>query len=121
MKSEDSGKVASTFEEDPLHHFATRLSATKTLRDGHIVLRMIGESGGNYCLRCEGSRVTLLQDVPSGNHHVELIGDAKQVRSVLEGKKDARRHFLAGAFRVRGDIRYISDLAMELGILKQPI
>jgi SCP-2 sterol transfer family protein len=121
MEHKDAGKVANTFEEDPLHHFAKRLSATKTLRDGHIILRMTGESGGDYCLRCEGGRATLSQDVPSGNHHVELIGDAKQVLSVLEGKKDARAHFLAGGFRVKGDIRYISDLAMELGILKQPI
>jgi hypothetical protein len=121
MKSKESGKVGSTFDQDPLHHFAKRLSATKTLRDGHIVLRLTGESGGNYCLRCEGSRVTLLPDVPSGNHHIELVGNAKRIRSVLEGKKDARAHFLAGGFRVRGDARYISDLAMELGILKEPI
>lgn len=66
MKSEDSGKMRRTFKADPLHHFAERLSATKTLRDGHIVLRMTGESGGNYCLECEGARITLSQDVPSG-------------------------------------------------------
>jgi hypothetical protein len=121
MEHKDDGKAGSTFERDPLHHFAKRLSATKTLRDGHIILRMTGESGGNYCLRCEGSHATLSQEIPPGNHHVELIGDAKQLRPILEGRKDARVHFLAGGFRVKGNISYISDLAMELGILKQPI
>jgi hypothetical protein len=121
MNGEDSSKSATSPGDVRMHHFAARLSATKLLRDGHIVLRMTGETGGNYCLHCAGGRVTLSHDVPPGNHHVELIGDAKQLRPILEGKKDARRHFLAGAFRVRGDIRYISDLAMELGILEQPI
>lgn len=122
MKSaENSGKVASAFEKDPLHHFASRLSSTKTVRDGYIVLRLTGVSGGNYCFQCKGGRVALTQDPPSGNHPIELIGNAERIRSVLDGKKDARAQFLAGGFRVRGDVRYISDLGMELGILKQPI
>jgi len=31
------------------------------------------------------------------------------------------KHFLAGGFRVRGDLRYFSDLAMEIGILENPL
>lgn len=121
MEQKDAGSVASTFEEDPLHDFAKRLSATTVLRDGHIVLRLKGEGAADYCFRCENGAASLKQDVPPGDHHIELIGDARRIRSLLECKKDARVHFLTGGFRVRGNIRYISDLAMELNILKQPL
>ena len=121
MEQKNAGAVAGTFNEDPLHDFAKRLSATTVLRDGHIVLRMKGEGACDYCFRCEKGAASLKQDVPPGDHHIELIGEARRIRSLLEGKKDARVHFLAGGFRVRGDIRYISDLAMALNLLKQPL
>jgi hypothetical protein len=121
MKQKDAGSVASTFQKDPLHDFAKRLSATTVLRDGHIVLRMKGEGAAEYCFRCEKGIASLQQDVPPGDHHIELIGDARRIRTLLEGKKDARVHFLAGGFRVRGDIGYISDLAMALNLLKHPL
>lgn len=121
MDNETTDQLNSLPLKDPLHQFAQQLSNMKTLRDGRIVLRMTGESGGNYCLHCKGGRVTLSQDIPEGSHNAELIGEAKQIRPILDGKKDARAHFLAGGFRVKGDIKYISDLAMELGLLKQPI
>jgi hypothetical protein len=47
---------------------------------------------------------------------IQIIGDARRILGVLAGQKDARTHFLAGGFRVRGDLRYLSDLAVELGI-----
>ncbi len=36
-------------------------------------------------------------------------------------QKDAVREFLAGGLRVRGDLRYLSDLGMELGFLHRPL
>ena len=45
----------------------------------------------------------------------------KRINAILAGTKDARKEFLAGGFRVRGDLRYLSNVALELGILKEPL
>jgi hypothetical protein len=50
-----------------------------------------------------------------------VIGDARRIRGILEGEKDATRQFLAGGFRIRGDLQYASDLALELGYIEQPL
>jgi hypothetical protein len=50
-----------------------------------------------------------------------VIGDAGAVQDILDGRVDARERFLAGGIRVRGDLRYLSDLGLELGLLKQPL
>jgi SCP-2 sterol transfer family len=107
--------------DESLQRVAKKFSGMKCLRDGHIVLRLSGEGGGTYALKCEERKVSLVGEVPAGQHPMELIGDSRRVLSILEGKKDARTQFLAGGFRVRGDIRYVSDLGIELGILKEPI
>jgi hypothetical protein len=49
------------------------------------------------------------------------MGDANTVRAILDGDRDAREQFLAGGLRVQGDLRYLSDLALELGVLKEPL
>ena len=52
---------------------------------------------------------------------LEIMGDARRIAAVISGGKNARKEFLAGGFRVRGNLRYLSDVAMELGILKIPL
>jgi len=120
-KKASAGKEALSPAEQSLRRLANRASGAKALQEGHIVLRLTGRHGGIFALRAQGGKVEVLNDIPAGPHPIELIGDAQRVLAVLEGKKDARAQFLAGGFRVRGDVRYISDLAMELGILKTPI
>ena len=52
---------------------------------------------------------------------IQVMGDANTVRAILDGDRDAREQFLAGGLRVQGDLRYLSDLALELGVLKEPL
>jgi hypothetical protein len=52
---------------------------------------------------------------------IEIMSSASRIQAALSGDKDPRALFLAGGFRVRGDLAYFSDLAVELGILKEPI
>ena len=102
---------------------AKGLSGSKALKKGTIAFRLTGEGGGDFCLDCTAKGAALVEglspraEVPS----IEIIGEAKLVRAILEGKKDARVQFLAGGLRVRGDLVYLSDLAVERGILKEPI
>jgi hypothetical protein len=107
--------------EDSLKSFAVRLNKSKVFRKDPMVFKLSGTSGGEYFLDCSAGTVRVAKGRPSGRVPVELTGDAQRIIAILEGRKDARKQFLAGGFRVRGDLHYISDLAMELGILKEPL
>ena len=105
-----------------LQRIARKLADCKALRKGLILVRATGPSGGDYCLESSDAGVRLVKGVTTEiPPAIEIIGDAGLMRGVLAGLKDARTHFLAGGFRIRGDLRYFSDLALELGILKEPL
>ncbi len=104
-----------------LSDFAARLSTSNQMRVGTIALRMSGKGGGDFTIDCAPGRTSVKKSASMKPHLIEIIGKASDIKQILAGKKDARRQFMAGGFRIRGDIRYLSDLAMELGILKDPI
>lgn len=106
--------------EESLKRFADRVSKAKVLRKGPLAFRLSGKDGGDYFLDCSTGQARLSKGTPSDQVLLELIGDARRIIAVLEGKKDGRRQFLAGGFRVRGDLRYVSDLMLELGVIKEP-
>lgn len=115
---------ARTATNECLAGLADKLRTARARRDGDIVFRLSGEAAGNFSLRCDGDTVELVEPTAAGTDRaalVEVIGDADVVRSILAGEKDARKQFLAGRFRLRGDLRYASDLAVQLGILSQPL
>ena len=64
-----------------------------------------------------------MRDAPATDQAptIEIMGDARRIQAALSGDKDPRVLFLAGGFRIRGDLAYFSDLVVELGILKEPI
>lgn len=105
-----------------LDAFANRLGQTKALRHGAIVLRMTGPGGGEFRLDCtsEGARLFKGFTKPE-TALIEVTGDAQSLRAIFEGKKNARAEFHKGGIRVRGDLRYLSDLALELGIIRRPL
>ncbi|MGB7872194.1 MAG: SCP2 sterol-binding domain-containing protein [Mycobacterium sp.] len=105
-----------------LQEIATKVADAKSARAGDIVLRLSGVGGGTYRLSSgpNGFEVSETADV-SGTPLIEVIGAAKAVQDILDGKTDARERFLAGGLRVRGDLQYLSDLSIELGILKHPL
>jgi hypothetical protein len=115
--------VAGGFQQT-LERISERLAKSRSVKQGDIVFRLTGDGGGTFLVECGpgSARVTPLPSTaPDRAPILEVIGDAARVHAVLAGEKDARMQFLAGAFRVRGDLRYLSDVALELGLLKEPL
>jgi hypothetical protein len=120
---ESGGGGPGTFQES-LGRVSERLAKSKAMKPGDIVFRLAGEGGGNFVVECSEKGVRVAESAAAGADRtplVEVIGDAKRIHAILAGKKDAREQFLAGGFRVRGDLRYLSDVALELGIIKEPL
>lgn len=102
----------------PLLERATKLEG---LRDG--VIRFRFSDGGEAVVRCSRGKADLSEEPAAmeGEPLIEVMGDRKRIQAIIDGKKEARAQFLAGGLRIRGDIRYFSDLALELGILSEPL
>jgi hypothetical protein len=110
--------------EEALERVSERFAKSKAMKPGDIVFRLAGQGGGNVVVECSEKGVHVAESAAAGADRtplVEVIGDANRIRAILAGRKDAREEFLAGGFRVRGDLRYLSNVAMELGIIKDPL
>jgi hypothetical protein len=110
--------------KESLQNLADKLSKNRSLRPGNIVFHLSGDGGGTYVLECGSNEVNVSENVAAGVGRptlVEVIGDAAAIRAVLDGEVDAREQFLSGGIRVRGDLRYVSDSALELGLLDKPL
>jgi hypothetical protein len=123
-KADNTGSKAQVTLEDSLQYVSEKLAQSKSLRTGDILLTLSGSGAGSYVIECREAGASVVKS--SGQRTgaaplIEVIGDAKSIHAILAGRKDAREQFLAGGFRVRGDLRYLSDLALELGILKEPL
>jgi hypothetical protein len=94
------------------------MGATTSRRAGDIVFRT---PTAGFALESDdaGVRVVRGQGRPRPPL-LEIMGSAEDLSAVLLAD-DARRRFLEGGVRIRGDIRYLSDLAVELGVLKRPL
>ncbi len=103
-----------------LARLARRMSSSRGVKKSSIVFHAIGAGGGDYYLACSPGDVKLTK-ASSLQPTVEIIARANQLAQILAGERDPRKVFFAGGLRVRGDLRYLSDLGMELGILKEPI
>jgi hypothetical protein len=113
--------AARTATEKALDGLAERLAGCKSLRSGSVAFVLPGEKGGDYRLDCQPGSVRVEKGVTQRTHQVEVIGTAANIRSLVSGEHDARKLFLTGGFRLRGDLRYASDVAVELGIIKDPL
>jgi hypothetical protein len=95
------------------------------MKRGDIVFRLTGSGGGtSYRVECGDGQARVAETTIASTGSaplIEVIGDARSIQSILAGEKDARMQFLAGGFRVRGDLRYLSDVALELGLIKEPL
>ena len=110
--------------EEALGRVSERLAKSKVMKPGDIVFRLAGQGGGNFVVECSEKGVHVAESAAAGADRtplVEVIGDARRIHAILVGTKDAREQFLAGGFRVRGDLRYLSNVAMEVGIIKDPL
>ena len=113
--------VSPTEPEHYLTQFAQRLSRLESLKPGYISFLLSGWNGGDYYIFCTSDYVKSYKGVCPTKPIIEVTGDARRIQSILEGKKDARKQFFAGGLRLRGNLRYFSDLALELGILTFPL
>lgn len=97
-----------------------RARGSRALREGTVRLRF--SEGDEAIIRTAPGRAEVVDESRTEEEPLlEIMGDRKRIQSILEGKKEARLQFLAGGLRIRGDLRYFSDLAMELGILDEPL
>ena len=106
-----------------LEGLAHRLGQTGAMRPGSIMFRLSGEEGGDFCLDCTPRGANLAEGAPrdAGAPLIEVIGDVRVIRSILERKRRPARFSWPAGFRVRGDLKYLTDVAMELGLLEEPI
>jgi hypothetical protein len=109
--------------EAALERLASRLGEAASIVPGAIVFRLTGTQGGSYRVEHDerGTRLDTSDQLDAAAPLIEVMGDAATLRAILEGERDAREQFLEGGLRVRGDLRYLSNLAMELGLLKAPL
>lgn len=103
-----------------LSDHVSRFEAARTLRAGSILLRLIGEGGGDYFVHSTSTGCHASREPGAGPPHFEVTGDARRVRSILDGSREGRLQFFAGGIRVRGDLHYLSELAYEMGFIKEP-
>lgn len=121
--AKSSGRDPGTFQES-LERLSERFAKCKAMKRGDIVFRLGGQGGGNFVVESSEKGVRVFESAAAGADRtplVEVVGDANRIHAILVGEKDAREQFLAGGFRVRGDLRYLSDVALELGIIKEPL
>jgi SCP-2 sterol transfer family len=101
---------------------AERGAASRTLRrSGSILFRLTGEGGGDHYVHLGQRGVRVSSEAAAEPPHFEVIGDAKRIQAILEGKKEGRAQFFAGGIRVRGDLSHLGELAYELGLIKEPL
>jgi hypothetical protein len=121
MSAQAKSRAASTKSvEASLARLSTSVDRARTRRAGSILLRLSGENGGDFYVHTTNAGSTLSREPAAGSPHIEVIGDANRIRAILDGTKEGRAQFFAGGIRVRGDLQYLSDLAYELGFIKEP-
>jgi SCP-2 sterol transfer family len=112
--------IGRTAFEETLRGLAPKVAGARKLRRGDIAFRLTG--GTDVVLAAEKGKAEVVPAAGrTGKPLVEVIGDADAVHKVLSGAVEGRKQFLAGGIRVRGDLRYLSDLATELGLLAKPL
>lgn len=124
MAKKSTGAEVLTSIETSLSHLAEKLDQSSLVRRGQIVLHLTGSVGGDICVDCGVGKTNvaaLVTRLTGVAPVIEITGDADVVRAVLAGEKDALKQFAAGGLRIRGDLRYFSHLALELGIIHTPL
>jgi hypothetical protein len=118
--AEDPSKSAATKPaKGLLADIAQKFEQARSRRAGAILVRIVGEDGGDFYLHSTSSGCQLSQESRGAPPLVEVIGTADRIRPILDGSKDGRLQFYLGGIRVRGDLQYLSEIAHELGFIKE--
>jgi hypothetical protein len=119
--SEDQGEKR---VEHSLARLADRANECRSLRPGDIYLHLSGTEGGEYRINHSNGKTTVsrsIRPISDRKSVLDVWGDANVVRAIIDGERDPVAQFLIGGLRIRGDLRYFSTVAVELGLLKQPL
>ncbi len=106
--------------QSSLEEVAPRLLKDRALRPGAIVFRDVRDDAAVFALRTSGERAEIAAGTDS-DPLLEITGDPRRLRAIIEGRKDAREQFFAGGISIRGDMHYLSELGLALGFLKTPL
>ena len=132
-KSRSAGRTARTRAakagdrvtiEDTLGGLVQKLDTSVNLRTGDIIFHLSGVSGGEFRLASHAGKTVISSTGRGADDRkplIEIWGDASVIRSIINGEKNALKQFMVGGIRIRGDLRYFSDLALEIGILDAPL
>ncbi len=110
--------------EDALERLRERIDATPRAKPGEVALHLSGKQAGEYRIGLGMGKATVSRMAGSAADRrptLEVWGDADTIRAILDGEKDPLKQFLVGGMRVRGDLRYLSEMGVELGILDKPL
>lgn len=110
--------------QDALDRLRERMDECRAVKPGDIDFHLNGKSGGEYRISSGKGKSTISSAAGRGcvaESMLEVWGDADTIRAILDGEKDPVKQFLAGGMRVRGNLRYLSEVAVELGILDKPL
>jgi hypothetical protein len=123
-RKESTEKKSRGSLEDSLAALGQKIDQAKATRQGVIVFHVSGTDSGSYRLNTSQGQTGIAkfaESVDDKRPLIEVMGDAATIQAVIEGENDAVKTFLAGGIRVRGDLRYLSDLALELGFIDRPL
>lgn len=110
--------------EDALERLRERIDAAPRVKPGEVELHLTGKQAGDYRIGLGQGKATVsaMAGRPTERRPtLEVWGDADTIRAILDGDKDPVKQFLVGGMRVRGDLRYLSEMGVELGILDKPL
>jgi hypothetical protein len=100
---------------DALEKLAAKLAQSDVRRPGSFQFKLSGDEAEEFALDVDKDRRVAATPGAGRERPVNLVtGDGKQVRMILEGKRDAGIAFLAGAVQFRGDIRYLERVLHAL-------
>lgn len=120
----NAGKTDPGSFEGSLATLGQRIGKAKATRPGSVVIHASGAGSGTYRLHTgQGhTRMVPFGEVADDKQPlIEVIGEAATLQAILDGERDAVRTFIGGGLRVRGDLGYLSELALELGIIDKPL
>jgi hypothetical protein len=120
MMAEQKGKTL----EDALERLRERMDKCAAMKPGYVDLHLSGPSGGEYRIGSRSGKTTISRAAgsrPERGPLLEVWGDVGAIRAIIDGEKNAVKQFLAGGMRVRGNLKYLSEVGVELGILDKPL
>jgi hypothetical protein len=123
-KKVGAGKKKQGSLEGSLAALGQRVDQAKATRPGTIVFHASGAGSASYRLNTGLGPTSVSRFTEAAEDRqplIEVIGEAVTIQAVIDGEKDAVKTFLSGGIRVRGDLRYLSDLALELGFIDRPL